>query len=328
MNTGISRRSLRILTALGLCGALAGCNAAQGFSFAAAGKDDAAQGTQIGAAIPKLASAELARGAVNVTAPKGYCIDQTSIVSGLGGSSATLAPCSALDGKGASREMSAVMTVSVSPRRPSPAPAPTSADLAGLALPAIGSQAIRKAHDADWAWRPEAWTGPLPKQGIASVPSKSMLGKQLTLHHDCALSELSLRQLRNTREADLAPYGLRLDVFRFDGSFLSLVLDFPEDGVRGLRRKHLIRLEPLVEFEKPLEIFARLNIKHGPNTEQIVRELPLGEEVPVVEFDLAYTKLNEKRVDAIWLDLIFEGPQMNQITMRDVTISRRPRSEI
>ena len=197
-----------------------------------------------------------------------------------------------------------------------------------LALPAIGSQAIRKAHDADWAWRPEAWTGPLPKQGIASVPSKSMLGKQLTLHHDCALSELSLRQLRNTREADLAPYGLRLDVFRFDGSFLSLVLDFPEDGVRGLRRKHLIRLEPLVEFEKPLEIFARLNIKHGPNTEQIVRELPLGEEVPVVEFDLAYTKLNEKRVDAIWLDLIFEGPQMNQITMRDVTISRRPRSEI
>ena len=136
MNTGISRRSLRILTALGLCGALAGCNAAQGFSFAAAGKDDAAQGTQIGAAIPKLASAELARGAVNVTAPKGYCIDQTSIVSGLGGSSATLAPCSALDGKGASREMSAVMTVSVSPRRPSPAPAPTSADLAAAVAPA------------------------------------------------------------------------------------------------------------------------------------------------------------------------------------------------
>lgn len=197
-----------------------------------------------------------------------------------------------------------------------------------LALPAIGSQAIRKAHDSDWAWRPEAWTGPLPTQGIASVPSKSMLGNQLTLHHDCTLSELSLRQIRNTREADLAPYGLRMDVFRFDGSFLSLVLDFPEEGVRGLRRKHLIRLEPIVEFEKPLEIFARLNVKHGPNTEQIVRELPLGDETPVVEFDLAYSKLNEKRVDAIWLDLIFEGPEMNQITLRDVTISRRPRADV
>lgn len=197
-----------------------------------------------------------------------------------------------------------------------------------LALPLIGSQAIQKAHDADWAWRPQAWSGPLPVQGMASVPSKSMLGHEVSLHHDCDLSELSLRQVRNNRDADLAPYGLRMDVFRFDGSFLSLVLDFPEAGVAGLKRKHLIRLEPIVELEKPLEIFARLNIKHGPNTEQVVRELPLGEENPMVEFDLAYTKLNEKRVDAMWLDLIFEGPEMNQVTIRDLAISRRPRAEV
>lgn len=197
-----------------------------------------------------------------------------------------------------------------------------------LALPVIGSQAIQQSHDADWSWRPEAWTGPLPIQGMASVPSKSMLGHELSLHHDCELSELSLRQLRNTRVADLAPYGLRMDVFRFDGSFLSLVIDFPEASVKGLRRKHLIRLEPIIEMEKPLEIFARLNIKHGPNTEQVVRELPLSDKVPMVEFDLAYTKLNEKRVDSMWLDLIFEGPQMNQVTLRDLTLSRRPRAEV
>lgn len=197
-----------------------------------------------------------------------------------------------------------------------------------LALPAIGSQAIQKAHDVDWAWRPQAWCGPLPVNGIASVPSKSMLGNEVTLHHDCSLSEMSLRQVRNSRDADLAPYGLRMDVFRFDGSFLSLVIDFPQEAVQGLRRKHLIRLEPIVELEKPLEIFARLNIKHGPNTEQVVRELPLGDTVPMVEFDLAYTKLNEKRVDSMWLDLIFEGPEMNQVTLRDVTISRRPRAEV
>ncbi|MGH1576674.1 DUF6478 family protein [Planktotalea sp.] len=196
-----------------------------------------------------------------------------------------------------------------------------------LALPLIGSQAIQKSHDSDWAWRPEAWAGPLPVQGMASVPTKSMLGQELSLHHDCELSELSLRQVRNTREADLAPYGLRMDVFKFDGSFLSLVIDFPQTSVDGLRRKHLVRLEPIIEMEKPLEIFARLNIKHGPNTEQVVRELPLNDSVPMVEFDLAYTKLNEKRVDSMWLDLIFEGPQMNQITLRDLTLSRRPRAE-
>jgi len=42
-----------------------------------------------------------------------------------------------------------------------------------LALPLIGSQAIQTSHDSDWAWRPEAWCGPLPVQGMASVQSKS-----------------------------------------------------------------------------------------------------------------------------------------------------------
>jgi hypothetical protein len=30
----------------------------------------------------------------------------------------------------------------------------------------------------------------------------------------------------------------------------------------------------------------------------------------------------------MWIDLIFEGPEMNQITLRDVTLSRRPRAEL
>ncbi len=87
-------------------------------------------------------------------------------------------------------------------------------------------------------------------------------------------------------------------------------------------------MDAIIEMEKPLEIFARLNIKHGPNTEQLVRELPLHESEVMVEFDLAYTNLNEKRAERIWVDLIFEGPQMNQIIMRDITFSRRPRAEL
>jgi hypothetical protein len=119
-----------------------------------------------------------------------------------------------------------------------------------------------------------------------------------------------------------------MDVFRFDGSFLSLVVDLPDSACDGLKKRHLVRLDAIVDLEKPLEILARLNIKHGPNTEQIVRELPLGQTGAFVEFDLAYTNLNEKRVDRMWLDLIFEGPEMNQITLRDITFSRYPRAEI
>lgn len=197
-----------------------------------------------------------------------------------------------------------------------------------LTLPPIGSNAIAKPLGTDWAYRPQLWRGPIVPIGAASVESKTKFGDEATVFHDCRISELTVRQVRNTRAEDIAPFGLRLDVFRFDGSFLSLVLDLPQEAVEGLKKRHLVRLQTIVEMEKPLEIFARLNIRHGPNVEQIVRELPLNAADIVVEFDLAYTKLNEKRVEQMWIDLIFEGPEMNQIILRDVTLSRRPRAQL
>lgn len=197
-----------------------------------------------------------------------------------------------------------------------------------LALPLEGSTSFPKPHNADWAWRPELWRGALPNPGVSAVQTRSMLGNEVTLFHDCEFSELTLRQLRNLREADLAPYGLRMDVFRFDGSFLSLVVDLPSEGVDGLKRTHLLRMDVIIELEKKIEVFARLNIKNGPNTEQIVRELDLSTDQTFVEFDLAYSNLNERRVEGAWIDLIFEGPEMNQVVLRDLTFSRRPRAQI
>lgn len=196
-----------------------------------------------------------------------------------------------------------------------------------LALPVIGLAVFPKPHGTDWAWRPGLWRNPLALPGMASVASGSRLGDEIVLFHDCRHSELSLRQVRNSRESDLAPFGLRIDVFNFDGSFLSLALDLPDGAVTGLKRSHLLRIDAIVELEKPLEIFVRLNIRHGPNTEQLVRELPLGGDEVMVEFDLAYSNLNEKRIERAWIDLIFENPQMSQVTIRDLTLSRRPRAE-
>lgn len=197
-----------------------------------------------------------------------------------------------------------------------------------LTLPLIGTNAIQKPLHSDWAYRPELWRGPISPAGKAAIQTKAMIGSEVTLFHDCRVSELTVRQIRNSREEDLAPFGLRMDVFRFDGSFLSLVIELPDDAVVGLQRRHLVRLTAVVEMEQSLEIFARLNIKHGPNTEQIVRELPLNEEEIMVEFDLAYTNLNDKRVERVWIDLIFEGPEMNQVVLRDLTLTRRPRAEM
>lgn len=197
-----------------------------------------------------------------------------------------------------------------------------------LALPVVGSNAMRKPLGTDWSWRPDLWRGLIAPPGIASVPTRATVCDGTTVFHDCRKSELTLRQIRNTREADIAPFACRMDVFQFDGSFLSLVIDLPEAAVLGLQLRHLIRVDVSVETEKPLEIYARLNVKHGPNLEQIVRELPLKDDEVMVEFDLTYSKISEKRVERMWIDLIFEGPEMNQIILRDLTFSRRPRAEV
>jgi len=102
---------------------------------------------------------------------------------------------------------------------------------------------------------------------------------------------------------------------------MSLVLDLPDRALDGLSKAHILRMDAEVE------IFARLNIKFGPNVEQVVRELPFNSSESVVEFDLAHTEINENRLEGMWIDLIFEGPAMNEINLRDVTFSRRPRAD-
>ncbi len=197
-----------------------------------------------------------------------------------------------------------------------------------LALPVIGPNPIRRPMGSDWAWRPDLWRGPIGVPGQSSVGAKAEVCPGTTIFHDCRNSELTFRQIRNSRAEDVAPFGFRMDVFRFDGSYLSLALDLPEAAAQGLKARHLIRMEAVVSMEKPLEIFARLNIRLGPNVEQMVSELPLGGDEAVVEFDLAYSRINERRVERLWVDLIFEGPEMNQVIVHDVIFSRLPRSEL
>ncbi|MCK4713396.1 MAG: hypothetical protein KAT26_11010 [Marinosulfonomonas sp.] len=197
-----------------------------------------------------------------------------------------------------------------------------------LMLPMIGADLIHAQHGSGWTYRPEIWRGPVTPHGLSAVHTKTMIGCEATVFHDCKTRELILRQVRNTHKEDLAPFGLQMDIFKFDGSFLSIVLDLPDGAADGLCKNHLLRMDAIIQTETPLKISARLNIKHGPNTEQMVRELPLHQGDVMLEFDLAYTKVNEKRIERMWVDLIFENPQMNQIILRDITFSRHTRAAL
>lgn len=184
---------------------------------------------------------------------------------------------------------------------------------------------IRRPLGTDWAWRPPLWTAPV-SQPVLAQTGRAALDGMTTVFHDCRLCETGARQVRNLR-GDGAPFGLQLDVFGFGGTFLSVAIELPPEAVRGLKLRHLIVLRARLETERPLRVFARLNVRHGPNTEQLVCEMPLHLDEAMAEFDLTSTRMNEARAEKMWVDLIFEEPQMNQIVLRDLTVVRRPRAE-
>lgn len=184
----------------------------------------------------------------------------------------------------------------------------------------------------DWRWRPPMFCGAAQTAGMAGPDSGQRLGGEVSLWHDCPQRALILRQCRNRRATDLAPYGMRLEVLGFTGSYLSLSLDLPADARQGLGLAHVLRLDCVLQAERPITVYARLNLSQGPNTAQMLRQLgdPIGDwpASRLTEFDLAYAGLTERDIGKVWLDLIFEAPHMNAVTLSDAVLSRHPRAEV
>lgn len=184
----------------------------------------------------------------------------------------------------------------------------------------------------DWRWRPGFMAAQISPRGVAGPEPGGTLGDGAAIWHDCAERALILEQVANLGATDLSPFGIRLEVFGFSGSFLSLSIDLPTSALQGLTRSHVLRLETGILAERALNVYARLNIGHGPNIEEMTLQLHRfepGQPVQqVTEFDLAYTQMNEKRLEKIWLDLIFESPRMNAVEIRDLFFSRHLRAEL
>ncbi|MBJ3761670.1 hypothetical protein ILP92_02750 [Maribius pontilimi] len=176
----------------------------------------------------------------------------------------------------------------------------------------------------DWAWRPALWKTAQRPAALVAPDSGAALGQDLKLFHDCAAPTITLRQHAPARQA---PH-VALDILDFDGSFLSLVLDLPDDAVATLARRHILRVALLTRAERPVEILARLNLRQGPNTVQMVVEAERSGETTTLEFDLAYSDATDKQVDGAWIDLIFDRPAMNRIELCDLVVSRGTRHEM
>lgn len=199
---------------------------------------------------------------------------------------------------------------------------------ARLAVPALTVGLPQMPLGTDWAWRPDLWRAALSEAGSVCASDRTPLGEGLAIYHDCPLGEVVVRQLRNQLAEDRAPYGLAVDVFGFKGSFLSLALNLPDAAVDGLKERHLVRAEMIIDSDRPVKAYARLNIRHGPNLAQPVSALPEEGRDKLAEFDLAYADLNDRRIERAWLDVILNEPAMTRVVIRDLVVSRRPRAEL
>ncbi len=192
---------------------------------------------------------------------------------------------------------------------------------------AQAADGIDRPDQCDWAERSAPWRTELRPRGHVELTSPTQIGGGVTVFHDAAHADITLRQDVPPPDAQNARFGLVFEIYRFDGSFLSLVQDLPPDALVGLTLNHFIAVHLHVEREHPSEIYARLNVQHGPNTDQIVRQVDFSGDHGRAEFDLAYTKINEKRLEKAWLDLILEGPEMNRIALWDMVMLRAPRAD-
>ncbi|PWK61502.1 DUF6478 family protein [Roseicyclus mahoneyensis] len=197
-----------------------------------------------------------------------------------------------------------------------------------LLIRAQGEDGIDRPDQCDWAERATPWRQKIKPRGHVRPGSPHDIGGGLTLFHDATEAELSLRQDPVPDSIRGPAFGLVFEVYRFDGSFLSLVQDLPEAALRGLTLNHFIAVHLRIAREQPVEVYARLNVQHGPNLEQIVRQFEFRDGIGRAEFDLAYSKINEKRLEKAWLDLIFEGPEMNRLAIWDMVVLRAPRADI
>lgn len=177
----------------------------------------------------------------------------------------------------------------------------------------------------DLRWRPGLLSQPFLSADLIDPDSGQRLGDDAALWHDSRAGGLRLRQLPG--EDGLAPFGLGIELAGFDGNYLSLSVDLPPEALSGLSQANILRLETVLYLAAPLRVYARLNVRHGPNTEEILRDLPMDAAArQVVEFDMAATDVNERRLEKIWLDLIFEKPGSNAMTLCEMILSRHLRA--
>ena len=173
-----------------------------------------------------------------------------------------------------------------------------------------------------WGFTPSLQSG-ITQDGISgNILTGTALGPNVTLHHDGDGAQFSIQQ------TDDYGTGLVFDFGDFTSDFFSLAFELPLEGVLALGRQDLLRFVLRTQANEPFEAYARLNLCHGPNTEQIVRMINIGAGESFAEFDIFYTEFEQKRATSVWIDLIINDSAHKRIILEEAIILRRARASL
>lgn len=209
-------------------------------------------------------------------------------------------------------------------RRGSAAPAVA---VPGMPVPPVG---LPWPLHCDWAWRPAAWDGALAHPALAAPESGAAVAPGVALHHNCVATGVRLVQEPGCGPAS---FGLRLSADEGAEGFVSLAIDLPPAAWAGLRPEHMLGLFLALPEPAAGALYARVNLRHGPNTATALRAIPPERQCPegaLVEIDLVGLRFNPRRVSHVWCDLILAGEgRAGQLEGRfsELAFTRRPRAD-
>lgn len=171
-----------------------------------------------------------------------------------------------------------------------------------------------------WGYTPNLWDTS-NHEISGNILTGTELAKHITLHHDGEGVDFAIRPPDTEK-------GMNFAFSDFNGSFMSIAFGFPEEAAKSIGRHDLLRISINSSARENFQAYARLNLRHGPNNEQIIRMIDIGEGENFAEFDIFYTEFEPNRASDAWIDLIINDPAGREFSLRDVVILRRVRASL
>ena len=159
------------------------------------------------------------------------------------------------------------------------------------------------------------------------VKSNTQIAADANLFHDAKLSEITLRQVSNNNPKSGCAFSVGIDVLKFSGDYISISFALPEDFWKASEAKDLIKVDLNVQLEAQAECYLRLNTNDGPNVSSITQDInALGKDERIT-FDPTQLEANPPNT-AVWIDLIVNDPEYNQVKINEFAVHRTVKAEI